>query len=670
MASLADLDAAFAPAPRAPVAPAATLGDLDAAFAPTTAPTPPRAPVAPPAPAAAPFDLTSLAGPDPTQIDAAILKQQADDAAAARKMLAGADLTTGVPTSLRMEVAAAPTPADRLAAIRKWYPDAEPVPGSSNFVFTNPATGRKTSMMQTGLPWYEPSAGGMWALGDDAAALLGGLAAGAGGAAAGTFLAPGVGTVAGELGGFGLGSAAGRELYRRGLGLFGYDITDTRTPAEIAADMAKETALNAATAGAGKLVAPIVADVLRPGIGTATQQAARNLDATGVTDNLAGKLPAAVATQSPTEAMAEGATFRLPGGGAVRNAYVETDKALTEGAQNVAQQASGRTLAPTPTTFAGRVGDIAKDMDTKFDALRTNLEAQATNLIGKTTPVDITPFRTMRQGMLDAIDRGAPRSDYADALDRLNQIIDAADAQPSGALSFDVMQKWRTNVGKDAGFEGRPNADIPATGIPAMQQLYAGLKGVLGNTAQAAGPNAEAAWNLYNGTVAAYRANLSDTLTDLMDPALRSDRLTKLTQSTAPQDQNAIASLFASPYLSPGQRGELVGGFVNQLGTTGAKGAENFDMPTWLKNYNNMTSTAKATIFGNPGGQVRDALDQLATVQRQIQQSAIYRNTSNTAYTGLWAAAMMEAARALAMGGYREAAAVLGGAAFPGMVAR
>src|SRR5262249_42992941 len=107
--SLSDLDTLFAPPPPA-AAPgatttAATPADLDRLCQPAPA-------VAPPAPAAAPFDLTSLAGPDPTQIDAAILKQQADDAAAARKMLAGADLTTGVPTSLRMEVAAAPTPAD------------------------------------------------------------------------------------------------------------------------------------------------------------------------------------------------------------------------------------------------------------------------------------------------------------------------------------------------------------------------------------------------------------------------------------------------------------------------------------------------------------------------------------------------------------------------------
>jgi hypothetical protein len=644
--------------------PATTMGDLDALFGPplaaTNAPPPSAAPPppanAPPANAtpatldqlfAPPAPTAPAAAPAPTGdwrdyfIDQGNLgnkvleetnKRIADDAAAAKKMLSGADTTTGAPWQLRMEVGAAPTEADRLAAVRKYYPDAEAVPGTSNFVYTNPATGKRTSMQQVGLPWYEPSAAGLTAFGGDVASGVGMIGGGLLGGGVGSFGGP-AGTAVGGIVGGGAGAAAGREAYRRGLAALGYDVTDTRTPAQMAGDMALEAGINMAIPAAGKyVVGPIVGDILKAGAGTATQAAARSLDAAGVTDNLATKLPAGVASESPRVQSAEGALTYTLGGSPTRKAYTATADTLEQGAQKVAQDAAGTVLPPTPATFATRVGDIAENMYDKFKALRTNLDTQATNLIGAGRPVDLTPLRALRQNYLDAINRGAPPSDYQAALDRLTGIIDAADRQPGGTLDYGTMRAWRTNIGKDSGFEGAPSTTIPATGIPAMRNVYGAVNGVLGDTARAAGSTAEAAFNLYNNTVSTFRSNLADPLSDLMDPAKRANRLISMARNTAPADQQAVANFFASPYLDPAQRGELVGGFINQLGAKGNVGSEAFDMPTWLGNYNAMSPTVKASIFGNTGSATRDALDQLATVQGQVSQAGKRLNFSNTAY--------------------------------------
>ena len=65
------------------------------------------------------------------------------------------DTQTGAPLGVRSFVGAAQTPADKLATLKQYYPDAVPVEvfdpengarkfGRGNFVFTDPETGQKT----------------------------------------------------------------------------------------------------------------------------------------------------------------------------------------------------------------------------------------------------------------------------------------------------------------------------------------------------------------------------------------------------------------------------------------------------------------------------------------------------------------------------------------------
>ena len=65
------------------------------------------------------------------------------------------DEQTGAPQNVRAAVGGAQTEADRLATIRRFYPDAQPF-GDDNFVFTDPRTGRRALYNPPGLDLGDP----------------------------------------------------------------------------------------------------------------------------------------------------------------------------------------------------------------------------------------------------------------------------------------------------------------------------------------------------------------------------------------------------------------------------------------------------------------------------------------------------------------------------------
>src|SRR5262245_36473335 len=62
----------------------------------------------------------------------------------------GLDKRSGANASARRDVGGAITPMDKLATLRRYYPDAQPY-GDDNFVFTDPSTGRPTLYNPPGL---------------------------------------------------------------------------------------------------------------------------------------------------------------------------------------------------------------------------------------------------------------------------------------------------------------------------------------------------------------------------------------------------------------------------------------------------------------------------------------------------------------------------------------
>src|SRR4029077_7788909 len=221
--------------------------------------------------------------------------------------------------------------------------------------------------------------------------------------------------------GGGLGAAAGQEGGQGLMRVLGAQ--GTRTPVERGVDLANTVGLNAVLPEVGAFAGRRIASLLQPGAGTATQQAARELDLSGLTNNLATTLPAGIAGESATVQKLEQPLFSLPFSGTVREAYGGTKTALEEGTQAAAQRAAGGGPVPVPGTFAYNVSNIANQIDNAYRLSREQADSAATTLIGANRAVDLQPIRDLRDQLMTQLAR-APESlaeRYQPALDRLNQ---------------------------------------------------------------------------------------------------------------------------------------------------------------------------------------------------------------------------------------------------------
>jgi hypothetical protein len=548
--------------------------------------------------------------PPPPSVD-----QVAQDTIA-KALLQGADTGTGAPVSVRALVGAAPE-QDRLATLQKYFPDAVPVPGGSNFVYTDPATGRRQTYAPMG--FRVPTVGDIASMGGEIAEGVGGVS--------GAALASPSGPIGAAAGG-GLGAAAGKEGFDALMRLLGSE--DTRTPVQRGVDLATTAGLNAVLPAAGEAAARPFISLLAPGAPTATQQAARDLDFSGLSRNLERGLPAGIAGESTAAEKIEQPLFSMPFSGGVREAYQGTRTALEDATQAAATRAAGGAPVPAPNAFASNVSAIAQQIEAAYRLSREQADTAATTLIGADRPVDLAPLRALQTRLQTELARapGSLAERYQPALDRLDQILGDAE-QNGGTLPFEVVRNIRTDVGKGIDFTAT-GAGLP-TGLPSQRDVYGALRDSLQGAARDAGPNAEAALAAHDGMVTAYNApdGPAETFAALMDPARRADRLTTMMQSTKPADQNALAHLIH--YATPAQQQELAAGTIQQMG---ASRDGTFDMPTWFNNYKQTSQPARDLMFGPRGvGSLQTDLNNLATVQRTMSESAANRNFSNSAPT-------------------------------------
>jgi hypothetical protein len=616
---------------------------------------------APPVPAPAMTDdygrpIGPPPGPTPAQeLDNAVqiaLRQTA---------LQGADTRTGAPVEVRAVVGASPQ-ADRLANLQRYYPDATPVPGTSNFVYTDPQ-GRRQTYAPMG--WRIPTAGDVASVGPEIAEGVGGL----GGAALGSLVGP-VGTAAGS----GLGAAAGNEGYRGLMRFLGME--DTRTPLQVGTDVALTAGVNAVAPVVGqRVIGPALSELIR-GTPTETALATRALEQSGLAPGLSSKLPAGVIGESPGIQRTEQVVGMMPATGGVRPGYQAADTALDNAAQAAAARAAGGQPVPTPATFADNVNGIAKRIDERWNTSRELADDNAQTLVGPDRPVDLQAVIDLRNKLSGQLGQasGSLAGRFGGALDRIDQITaDAgrsstpATATGTGTLPYSVVRNIRTDLGKEIDWQQTaPASATPPTGVPAQQLLYGALNDSLTGAADQAGPLARSALDAHNAMVASYKAagGPAETFAELADPAKQASAITRLAQSTAPEDQVSLAHLMSPQFSNVADRGTIRAGVLQQMGT---KSDQTFDMPTWLRAYDRMPQPQKDLLFGYQGapGSLQGDLGNLATVQRQMGSSAGYRNFPNTAPT----IAMLNGIAALTTGvlsGDVGKAAMVGASTFGG----
>lgn len=578
--------------------------------------------------------------PDP---DLQRAQQMQQDVLEARRalMLQGADTTSGAPIPVRTAVSSADDPASRLKTLQAYYPDAAALPGTDNFVYTDPASGARRTYMPMG--WHVPTAGDVVSLGPTAAELGGGLLGGAGGLY--------VGGPWGAAAGAGVGAAAASAGYRVAVHSL-LDTSDVRTPAEIARDTAVTVGVNAAAPLLGDyMVAPLIKGVInstRYGASPALTSA-RALDAEGTTSGLADGLQAGVASGSKPVQSIEGTVAQMPLGGPIIARDAATRSAIGDGvstlADNAANSASGG-IRPNPETFSTNVNDIAHDIAGDWDTTREGLDNQVTNLVGANRQVSVARLQQLRDRMAAARDQApltlGPR--YDTAIARLDGML--ADAGDSGTLPFEALRNARTDIGKEINWA--PRGTMAPTGQPQLQDVYDALRDTLGDAAADAdrdtlstrltnlvagrpgwtGPMPSDALAAHDAAVTAWNAagGGAETAKALASPTLSSDTLLNLAKSTAPRSQAQFASLLAN--ADPAQQATLRSGIIGRLGLDSS---DNFSAAKFIKDWGDMTDVAKGQIFTGANAPLQDSLNNLATVSRGVTDAAGAKNFPQTA---------------------------------------
>ncbi len=560
--------------------------------------------------------------------------------AAAEKKLSSANIDPDMqaPKTVRAQVGALDKPEDRLAAVRKTYPDAQPYDGD-NFIMTDPETGKTMIYNQRGwLPDMGDVVSALPEIGEGVGGILGAIGGATGGAAAGTAV-PVVGTaaggVAGAITGAGGGATVGREAVQRGVNWF-YGNEDTRTGWEQAGDAAKTFALNAAGQGVGMVAAPVVSKAAR-----GASNAAKSI--------VAGKADdAALAAERAADARAVGfePTVGMVNGNA-NTALKEQALAATRAGkpiQDRIEQAFGamdneanRIVGKiTPETLSRQeLGQALKDqsaaLKSQIKARNDQLYDRAGELTGdaRATGLNTRAYLDNLQTERKAMGKSAALNNGA-SLDKVIQQTQAIVEDIGSGVNFNTLKQARTNIGAIANDPG-----VDQILRDRAQGLYSALTADMEETAHSVGGDAFQAWKKANN----FYRRTNDPKSIFSTKGSVDEILNKKTPEEAADwvlgqankggtRINAVRRQIERTDGGADLWNTLTGSTVERMGID-ASG--NFSPTQMLRSWNKLSDEAKDAMFKGSGRtQYRQDLDRLSRVADNMKGYRRLDNHSNT----------------------------------------
>ena len=558
-------------------------------------------------------------------------------------MPAGVDQTTGAPAQVRAAVGPEYRgPDDRLATLRNFYPDAQMF-GDGNFIFTEDG---KTRL-------YNPKGvdvGDLAEYGRIIPEMLGGAV---GGTIAAATAAP-TGMLAAPVAvpvGIGLGAAAGGGFYDRLFEFLGGRV-DTRGLPERAVEAVTDVTLNAA----GQKVVPAVASGVKRVVGAVRNRLAGESPEVLLESYKAANLPlqgaaGSIASSKPVQGL-ENALRQLPTSARTMHEAADmTMNAVTRYHDEVAR------MAGSPET-GQRIGETiqagSKAAGNRFALRISELENKMWDAVGRQTPTNLDSTRSLVESMQAEMARAPQTLTYLRPAIREGEKI-LADAEAAGGqVPFDVLRKFRTHIGdlvKRPDVSGYVGAEAGQ-----VNRLYGALSEDLKATADAAGPEARKALDLYNRYA---RANLREggnlEFLNKIGNLLPDNIIGKLT-SAGKKGATDIARLRNN--LLPEEWDDVASTVIHRMGMAnpGAQDAagEVFSPATFLTNWNRLAPEARFALFGgNRYVPLRNELDRLAKISASIKDTASMANPSKTAQGNFYIQ--------LAQGGLPAAGALAGG---------
>tara|TARA_X000001388_G_scaffold53620_1_gene39163 strand:- start:265 stop:2391 length:2127 start_codon:yes stop_codon:yes gene_type:complete len=517
------------------------------------------------------------------------------------------DQDSGAPAFVREQVGNAPT-EDRLANIRRFYPDAAPY-DDDNFIYTNPDTGRLTLYNDRGL-----SVGDVASLTREAFVATGGTFGAILGVPAGP---PGIAVGAGS------GATVAGELYDTYSNVF-LNRVDTRSVLDRSVDAGTEFFLSAVGQRGGELLTEGTKRVLGGGTQKAKQLAAKFR-------SLRIDPPAGAVSSSITVATLEQALGASPfSSDVVQKQATRVLEQITQAAKNTVAKIG----TPVSKAEAGSViRTAASNAAGRFKATQNAAYEKAFDLIGKDAPVALDAVRALRESLENQLNEapGSLQRSLGQAINTLKTIeMDATESAVSGTIPFSALRQIRTAIGKDldepllAGSTGSQNA--------AMRQVYGALTEDMSAVAKLAGPEARKALEVADRYTRAWMNTAGVTLNkigkfDTDEQAYNfamsrlgdgGTNLQRLRNQFEPEEWDTVAASVL----------EKIG-----LARPGAQDAtgEVFSVNTFFTNWSKMSAEAKNALFGGKRyAEMREGLDTLVDVASSLKGVEKLANTSNT----------------------------------------
>lgn len=505
------------------------------------------------------------------------------------------------PAKIRLEVGALEKPEDRLKAIRKSYPDAQPY-GDGNFIYTDPKTGRTTMFNQEG---WMPSLGDFAeyspSIAETGGSILGGFLGGLGGGAVGSavpVLGTGTGAVTGAIAGAGTGGTVGREAAQRGLNyLFGNE--DTRTGGEQIKDAALTFGLNAAGEGVGRGVAKVGGAVLDKVRGTAVKNIINGVDDAGkVAERMADYEAAGISptigmvSGNPrTAALEHGLAYQLGG-----DSIQKVQTAAKEGAENLVAKTIDNISPNRPTisesgTLIQDTIKGAKDASIqRQNQLYTEAEKAITAPahVGNTT--DLLARLQADKASLSEFEKITKTAAIDDALKPITAIV----KDGNNGIDFTKLKEARTYFGKLAADTEDPFQK------KIYNQAYESLTADMQQTAANSGEDALRQFNKANNKSRRFYEEFGKGTVN--DKALKADtdKVHSLVFGQVKNGGNQVAAIRRTMLKQEGGQqawDDIVSGNLERMGTN-SKGE--FSPDIFVSNLNRISPEAKTALFRNP----------------------------------------------------------------------
>ncbi len=580
------------------------------------------------------------------------------------------EMTTGAPLSVRAAVGSSTTMQDKLATLKKFFPDAQPY-DKDNFIYTDPKTGRPTLMNEKnpvlfGVPL--PTMGDIAGALPEISEFVG---AGTGAAAMSPFGPPAM------VAGAGAGGAAFKKLYEMGM-QYGGPSVETRGGTEQAAGVTKDILINALGQRGGQLAEKYLPQLLTPiqqqlmGLRQGIPQAASRL---GI------KLPAGVATQSPAVQRLEAGLAQTPGGAQViAPKYELMQEQMGTAARNIAEDISRASKTPTPQIFAekGGLGKFLQEgsqaAGKRFEERREQIDDIVANAVGSQNRFPATNTAQL-VAQLQAEIAKSPQTlgpIYQPVIDRALRVV--SDAQSGfGGVPFAALRKERTSIGKDL---ARP--DISGLSDTSnFARLYDALRKDIVAAANQSGDIASRAIKLHDRYVRFNREVNLPALQKIVDQNLDVNAVNFAMAGT--KDGMGRLQLLMRNFR-PEERDTLAASVWQQLGNAKAgmkEGADvgadsyEFSANTFLTNWNNLSDSAKRVLFsGERYRNIIPSINDLVKVTTGAREAGKAVNTSNTGGAQMVTSALLGAGGLVGggVGGDMTQALVGGLSALSGLV--